>query len=111
MPIFITQGRYTQQALKGMVNKPEDRQAEVKGLLKRAGAKLISYYMTFGEYDFLIIGEAPDETTMLSVLATAAAGGGVTDLKTTLAVPTSRAKEAFAAAHEAGARFRSAGQA
>lgn len=111
MPIFITQGRYTQQALKGMVEKPEDRQNEVKGLFKRAGGKMLSYYMTFGEYDFLIVAEAPDETTMLGVLATAASGGGVTDLKTTVAMTTARAKEAFASAHEAASRFHSAGQA
>ena len=110
MPIFITQGRYSQQGLKGLVAAPEDRQEPVKQLFESAGGRLISYYMTFGEYDFLIISEAPDERAMLSVLATAGAGGGVTDLKTTLAVTTAEAKEAFTAASRAAAQFRSAGQ-
>lgn len=110
MPIFITQGRYTPNALKGMVEKPEDRQSEVKGLFRRAGGKLLSYYFTFGEYDFLIVAEMPDEATMLSVLAVAASGGGVTDLKTTVAMTTAQAKEALASANEAAGKFRSAGQ-
>ena len=110
MPIFITQGRYSQSAMKGMLNNPEDRAEPVKQLFERAGGRLLSYYMTFGESDFLVIGEAPDERTMLSILATVGAGGGVTDLKTTLAVTTAQAKEAFAAAGKAAGQFRSAGQ-
>lgn len=46
--------------------------------------------MTFGEYDFLIISEMPNEAAMLGVLATAAAGDGVTDVRTSLAIPTER---------------------
>ena len=111
MPIFVTQGRYTQDAMKGMVARPEDREGEVKQLFKRGGCKLLSYYITFGEYDFLIIAEAPDPTAILSVLAVAASGGGVTDIKTTLAVTTAEAKAAFAVANASAAKFRSAGQA
>jgi uncharacterized protein with GYD domain len=110
MPIFITQGRFSQQGLKGLVAKPEDRQEPVKQLFESAGGRLINYYMTFGEYDFLIVSEAPDERAMLAVLAAAGAGGGVTDLKTTLAVTTAEAKEAFTAASQSAAQFRSAGQ-
>ena len=74
MPIFITQARYTQQAMKGLVDRPEDREEEVRGLFERAGCRLLSYYMTLGDYDFLIISEAPNPTAILSVLAVAASG-------------------------------------
>lgn len=111
MPIFITQARYTQQAMKGLVAKPEDRQEEVRGLFERAGCRLLSYYITFGDYDFLIISEAPNPTAILSVLAVAASGGGVTDVKTTLAITTAEAKEAFSIANKSASQFRSAGQA
>ncbi len=86
MPTYITQGRYTREAIKGMVVRPEDRADAVSRLLSRAGGRLIGYYVTFGEYDFLVIAEAPGETQMAAVLLAAAAGGGVTDLKTTLAM-------------------------
>jgi uncharacterized protein with GYD domain len=109
MPIFITQGRYTQQAIKGLVESPEDRSDEVRKLFERAGCRLLSYYMTFGDYDFLIIAEGPDPKAALSVLAVAGAGGGVTDTKTVLAMTTAEAKEAFAMAKNAAAQFRSAG--
>lgn len=109
MPIFITQARYTHQALSGLVRNPEDRQEEVRGLFERAGCKLLSYYMTFGEYDFIITYEAPNPVAALSVLATAGAGGGVTDTKTIMAVSTADAKQAFEHAKAAAGQFRSAG--
>lgn len=111
MPIFVTQARYTQQAMKGLVATPEDREQEVRGLFERAGCRLLSYYFTFGDYDFLIISEAPNPTAILSVLAVAASGGGVTDVKTALAITTAEAKDAFSMANRSASQFRSAGQA
>jgi len=61
MPIFITQGRYTRDAVKGMLARPEDRADQVSRLLSKIGGRLIGYYVTFGEYDFLAIAEAPSE--------------------------------------------------
>jgi uncharacterized protein with GYD domain len=58
MPIFITQGRYTQSAVTEMIASPESRAEAVEKLITAAGGKLHSYYMTFGEYDFLTIMEA-----------------------------------------------------
>ena len=98
MPIFITQGRYTRDAIKGMIVHPEDRAEQVSRLLLKAGGRLIGHYLTFGEYDFLVIAEAPGETQMAAVLLAAGSGGGVTDLKTTLAMTSLEAKGAFAAA-------------
>jgi len=95
MPIFITQGRYTQSALTGMIASPESRAEAVEKMITAAGGKLHSYYMTFGECDFLTIIEAPDEKTVLATLAVAAAGGGVTDLKTTIGVNSADMKDAF----------------
>ena len=81
MPTFITQGRYTREAIKGMVVKPEDRAEAISRLLSKAGGRLIGYYLTFGEYDFLVICEAPGETQMAAVLLATGGSGGVTDLQ------------------------------
>ena len=64
MTIYISQGRYTAAAIKGMSAKPEDRSEAVAELFAAAGARLISWYLTLGPYDWLIIAEAPDEPTM-----------------------------------------------
>lgn len=109
MPIYITQGRYTRDAIKGMLVKPEDRAEAVSRLIGKVGGKLISYYVTFGDYDFLLIADVPDNTQMAAALMAAGASAGVTDLKTTLAMTSIEAKGAFAAAATVAPGFRSAG--
>lgn len=108
MPLFITQGRFTTDAVRGMLAHPEDRQEAVGQLLERSGGKLLAYYMTFGEYDFLLVSEGPAEGVATSAII-AAAAGGVTDLKTTLAMSSKEMKEAFAKAGPIAASFRAVG--
>ncbi len=109
--IFITQGRYTHQAVTGMLAKPEDRSAAVAKLAEAAGGKMLGYYVTYGEYDFLVIIDGPaDLASMGSALIVAAAGGGVSDLKTTVAMTGADAVSAFEKAGSMAAAFRSAGQ-
>ena len=108
MPLFITQGRFTQDAVRGMLAKPEDRAEAVGQLIAKSGGKLLAYYMTFGEYDFLVVSEGPIEGTAAATIVTAASGG-VTDLKTMLAMTTSDMKNAFVKAGAVAASFRAAG--
>jgi len=109
MPIYITQGRYTRDAIKGMIVRPEDRADAVSRLLAKAGGRLIGYYLTFGEYDFLAIAEVPNDVQAAAVLFAAASGGGVSDLRTTVAMTAVEAKGAFAAAGDLAPGFKSAG--
>ena len=109
MPIYITQGRYTRDAIKGMIIKPEDRADQVARLLSKVGGRLIGYYVTFGEYDFLTIAEVPNDTQMAAVLLAVGSGGGVTDLKTTVAMTSVEAKGAFAAASDLAPGYKSPG--
>jgi uncharacterized protein with GYD domain len=109
MPTYITQGRYTRDAIKGMIVKPEDRADAVARLMSKIGGRLLGYYLTFGEYDFLIIVEAPNDVQMASALLAAGSGGGVTNLRTTVALTSVEAKGAFAAAGDLAPGFKSAG--
>jgi uncharacterized protein with GYD domain len=65
--------------------------------------------VTFGEYDFLTICEAPGDVQMMATLLAAASGGGVTDLRTTVAMTSTDATGAFAAASDLARGFKSAG--
>jgi uncharacterized protein with GYD domain len=96
MQIFVTQGRYSREAIKGMIDSPEDRGPVVAKLCEQAGGRLLAYYLTFGEHDFLTMAEMPSHREAASVVL-AAAAGGASDLKTTPAMSTAEAKEVFAA--------------
>ena len=51
MPIYISRGRFTADAVKGMLAKPENREEAVAKLVKSLGGRLIGWYLTFGHYD------------------------------------------------------------
>jgi len=43
MPIYISRGRFTSNAIKGMLAKPENREEAVAKLFKSVGGKLIGW--------------------------------------------------------------------
>jgi uncharacterized protein with GYD domain len=110
MPFFIAQGRFTRDAVRGMIAAPEDRTEAVNKLMESVGGKLVSWYLTSGEYDWLLVVDAPDQEAAMTAAIVAAGGGGVTDAKTSIAFTGPQAKAMFEKAKSVSAAFRSAGQ-
>src|SRR6476660_1255479 len=111
MTIYISQGRYTSTAIRAMTAKPENRSEAIAEMLAAAGGRLVSWYLTLGRYDWLIVAEAPDERTLVSAVLAAAAGGSLSDITTTVALTASDTTKAFQRAGELTLKFRSAGRA
>ncbi len=109
MGIYITQGNYSQSAIKGMVDHPEDREKAVAGLAESVGARMLQYYVTTGEYDFLVVFEGDNLQDMVAALMVAGSTGGVTNLKTIQALTTKEARAAMEKAKTARAAFQPAG--
>src|SRR3974377_1407131 len=110
MPIYISRGRYTADAVKSMLARPENREEAVAKLFKSVGGRLIGWYLTFGRHDWLVIGEFPDEKAAASAILAAAGGGSLSDIERTVARP---GKDAHATSEPAGKvakAFRSAGR-
>ena len=63
MPLYMTQFAYTPQAWAALTKKPENREDALRALMEKFGSRLVSFYNCFGEYDGVVIYEAPDETT------------------------------------------------
>jgi uncharacterized protein with GYD domain len=110
MPIYISRGRFTSDAIKGMLTKPENREEAVVKLFKSSGGKLLSWYLTFGHHDWMAIGEFPDEKAAAAAILAAAAGGSLSHIETTVAMTAKDAVATFAAAGKAAKTFRSAGR-
>ena len=111
MPIYISRGRFTSDAVKGMVANPENREEAVSKLFESVGGKLIGWYLTFGRHDWLVIGEFPDDKACASAVLPAAAGGSLSDIETTAAMTAKDAHATFVSAGKAAKAFRSAGRA
>jgi uncharacterized protein with GYD domain len=94
MAILITQARFTPEGTKGTTTAPEDRVEAARRLIAEAGGTLIAYYLTSGDYDALLIFQAPSYEDAAPALANAAAKSGVADLKTVLVTSAGTPRDA-----------------
>ena len=59
MTTFISQVKWTDQAIKNVKDSPNRLEA-ARAALKNLGGEIKDVYITTGEYDILVITEAPD---------------------------------------------------
>jgi uncharacterized protein with GYD domain len=76
MATFISTIKFTQQGIKG-IDDTTKRAAAFKAAAKKLGAKVLDIYWTMGDYDGLLILEAPDDETATTALLHLAAAGNV----------------------------------
>ena len=85
MTRLVTRGRFTHEYAKGLLAAPEDREPAVRKLIEEAGGKVISFYHTTGESDFLLISEANETEGIIAALIATAAAGMISDVSTSRA--------------------------
>jgi uncharacterized protein with GYD domain len=108
MPLYMTQFAYTPQAWAALVDNPEDRSAPVREVVEAMGGRLIGWYLSMGDYDGLLIYEAPDDATAGAAILAAARHG---HLRTTKTTPLFTDEEGMEIMRRAGGTaFRAPGQ-
>lgn len=83
MPTYMTQFTYTAEAWAALAKKPEDRGQAVRGLIEKLGGRYLNLYYHFGEYDGMVLYEAPDDTTANAIIVAAIAPGHLKATRTT----------------------------
>lgn len=83
MPLFMYQASYTAKSMAAQLHEPQDPVETIRPTLEEVGATMLVAAFPFGEYDILIVYEAPDEMTAASVAMAVAATGEVRSGKTT----------------------------
>lgn len=76
MATYISLLRYTQQGIEKIKESPDRLDAARKAFAK-LGAKLKDFYLVTGQYDAIVIAEAPDTTTMAKASLALGAQGNV----------------------------------
>ena len=99
MPMYVTLIRYTEQGIKTFKDLPS-RLEETRRAGEAAGAKLVAFYLTMGQYDAVVVSEAPDDETV-ATLALAAGGRGNVRTETLRAFTEDEAKKLAAAVPQA----------
>jgi uncharacterized protein with GYD domain len=83
MALYRYQVAYTAEAVAALIKDPQDRVEAVRPALEAEGGKVLAYGYPFGEYDALVVYEAPDDTVAASFALAVAAGGAAKSAKTT----------------------------
>ena len=80
MPTYIMLVRYTQQGIEKIKEGPSRLDASKKAF-EAMGAKVKDFYLVMGQYDVVVVVEAPDDETM-SKLALSVGSKGATRTET-----------------------------
>ena len=95
MPYYLSQATYTPEAWARLVQNPEDRRQALSAMAERAGGALLHSWLSFGDYDVVLLFEMPDNTRITSALMAAASSGAVRSIKTTPLVSWDEGVEAM----------------
>ena len=95
MPTYMAQFIYSDKTWATLAKKPQDRSAYLRELLFKNGGQLIQFYYSLGDYDGLVIFEAPDETTATAIVIAANAADYLRSVKTTKLLTVDEAIEAM----------------
>ena len=83
MALYMYQVSYTSEAVAALIREPQDRVEAVRPAIEAMGGKVVAAGYPFGEYDAIVLFEAPDDTTAAGFALAIAAGGAAKSGKTT----------------------------
>ena len=83
MPLYMLQFAYTADAWAALAQNPVDRSEPIRQLAEKLGGRLVGLYYCFGDYDGVVLLEAPDDTTAAATVVAAVLPGHIKANKTT----------------------------
>ncbi len=107
MPLYLGRFSYTTDALKALLDQPEDRSVAAREVAESLGGKLLGFWYAFGEFDAVFLMEAPDNASAAALAMAVGAGGALSELETTVLLDMDEAQDAMRKA--AAARYRPPG--
>lgn len=99
MSYYMFQGSYTPATWAGMIKKPQNRVKAIQGAIKKLGGSIEGGWLSFGEYDYVVICKLPNHVSAASFAVAVAGGGAVGSGKTT---PLLTFEEGLKAMRQAG---------
>jgi uncharacterized protein with GYD domain len=99
MATFLLQCAYTPEAVSSLVARPQNRNAAIKRAVESVGGRLTGAWMSFGDYDVVVIAEFANNVNAAALALAVTAGGSLKSVKTT---PLLSLNDARAALRKAG---------
>jgi uncharacterized protein with GYD domain len=89
----MVQFSYTSEAWAALAQNPQDRSEAIRALAEGMGGRLDSMHYSFGDYDGVLMLEAPDEKAVAAMIVSAVSAGHVKSIKTTTLLSVEDAME------------------
>ena len=94
MPKYLLHGSYTEEGLKGLIKEGGTKRMEAtKKAIESMGGKLEAYYYAFGDHDYYLIVDQPENVNVVAGVLIANATGTV-KLKTKVLITPEEVDEA-----------------
>ena len=95
MPLYLGRFSYTTDALKALLDQPQDRSAAAREVAESLGGRLLGFWYAFGEFDAVFLMEAPDNASAAALAMAVGAGGALSTLETTVLLDMDEAQDAM----------------
>ena len=83
MPFYLVQLSYTDEAVAHLVRHPQNRIEAVRPAFEEADVTIRDSWLAFGDYDVILVVEAPGNAQAAGIALAVRAGGMVRNYKTT----------------------------
>ena len=104
MPQYLGRFSYAGDAVRAMVESPQDREAAAREAVEALGGRLLGFWFSFGEFDGAFVVEVPDNATAASLAMLVGASGAMSRFETTPLIGMDEAQEAMRKAASANYR-------
>ena len=95
MPLYLGRFSYTTDAMKALLDDPQDRSAAAREVAESLGGKLLGFWFAFGEFDGVFLMEAPDNASAAALAMAVGAGGALSEVETTVLLDMDEAQDAM----------------
>jgi uncharacterized protein with GYD domain len=104
MAYYMVQVAYTPEALATLIKHPQNRLEVIRPVAEQLGGKVEQAWMSFGEYDVVVVCQMPDNLSAAAFALAAGAGGALKAIKTTPLLTIEEGVEGMKKAAKAGYR-------
>jgi uncharacterized protein with GYD domain len=101
MALYALQTAYAPLGWAALLKDPQNRMEAVKPVVQRLGGRVVDGWLTFGDYDVLVICQLPDNVSATALSMAISAGGAVKSVKTTPLVTFDEGLDALKKAKDA----------
>lgn len=109
MALYMYQFAYTPESWAAQIKNPDNRVEKVgRASCEAAGGKFVGGWLSFGEYDAVLIADMPSEESMAGLALAIAAGGALKASRTTPLMTGAQGVEAMKTAGKVAQTYRPA---